>query len=214
MRERSLGIDYQPTFEQSPLLDIKERVLLLLFEQDTEFGRTEEVSGWHDKFRERLFMFSPRFMHSAELTLLSIVRWQEAEPFGEPTSQRDSDLALAPGIIGVANLGTRTRQRFRLALRGLLREGHIHVFVSRLRAVKGFGGKKIPVPEPWSTENRDKLSDIVGLSLSAKGFKAASKLAKKHRVMHAWQVHRFAALDEVFAAWLVGENRGRKDSSK
>jgi hypothetical protein len=206
MREHSLGIDYRPTAEKSPLLEMRERVLLLLYEQDSDVGRTVEVSGWHNDLRQDLFMFSPRFVHSADLTLLSVIRWEEAEPYGEPRGQHDPGLTFPPGTIGVANLAKRTRQGFRLALRALLRQGYIYAFVSGLRAVKYLGGKRIPLPQLWSSENRDKLSDIVALSLTVQGFKAAGELAGKNRTMHAWQVHRFAALDQVFAAWLIGRD--------
>jgi hypothetical protein len=187
-----------------------ERVLLCLYERDVVLGRTNEVSGWYNDLRQALFMFSPQLMHSAELTLLRIVDWDDGEEYGDPIDQYDPGLTLPSGYVGVARIPEGTRQRFRLALRRLLRQRHINAFVSVLRAMKGMGGKKIPVPQLWASENRDKLSDIVGLSLTVPGFEAAAELAAKHKVMHHWQVHRFAAQDEVFAEWLTGRNQRTK----
>jgi hypothetical protein len=211
--ERSLGIDYRPTTEKPASLDMKERILVLLHEQDTASGRTDEVSGWHNDLRQAIFMFSPRFIHSAELTFLTLISWEEAKPYGSPIDQYDPGIALPPEIAGVATIPERTRQRFRLALRTLLRQSHIHAFVSGLRAVKCLGGKKVPVPELWSSENRNKLSEIVALSLTMQGFQAASELAAKHRTMHPWQIHRFLVLDEVFARWCTGRDSKERAAS-
>src|SRR6266851_3725038 len=112
---------------------MKERILVLLHEQDSASGRTDEVSGWHNDLRQALFMFSPRFIHSAELTFLTLTSWEEAKPYGDPIDQYDPGITLPPEIVGVASIPERTRQRFRLALRTLLRQGYIHAFVSGLR---------------------------------------------------------------------------------
>jgi hypothetical protein len=184
-----------------------DRVLLCLYECDKALGRTDETNGWYNDLRQALFMFSPAFIHSAELTLLRIIYWDEAEEYGDPIDQYDSGLKLQPGHVGVARVPEGTRQKFRLVLRKLLRRQHIHGFVMALRALRGCGGTTTPIPQLWSPDNRNKLSEIIGMSLTAEGFKAASSLASHARVMHHWQVHWHAVQDEVFAAWLTGQRQ-------
>jgi hypothetical protein len=155
-------------------------------------------------------MYSARFAQSPELILLSIIRWDEAQPFGERKSEHEPGLALAPGTIGLARIPAATRHRFRLSLGTLLRQKNINTFVSAVRAVRSLGERIAPLPLLWDLRNRVKLSEIVGISLTMQGFEAAGELAAKYQVVHPWQMHRIAALDEVFAEFFSGRMKPRK----
>jgi hypothetical protein len=213
MVNRSLGMDFLPTSTPLRRLDMRGRVLLALYEHAAQFGRTDEMTGWHEDLRQAIFMYSPRFVQSPELILLSIIRWDEAKPFGEKQSEHEPGLALPPGTIGLARIPAGTRHLFRLSLRTLLRQKYINAFVSAVRAVRSLGGKIAPLPLLWDLRNRVKLSEIVGISLTMSGLQASSELGKKYRVVHPWQMHRIAALDEVFAEFFTGRMKRPKKST-
>jgi hypothetical protein len=178
---------------------------LLLCEEHEALRTVAEPSASHDDLRQLLTMFSARFVYSTDLLLLNIVHWDEAREYGHPRDAHNPGLTLPPGIVGVAAISEGVRQRFRLALRSLLKKGHIHGFVSSLRAIKGYGGKQVPFPELWSAENRNKLSEVIAISLTELGLDAARELATRYRVMQHWQVHRLMALDKAFAEIMTGK---------
>lgn len=128
-------------------LKMQERILLLLHEEHAARGAVEEPSPWHDGLRRNLTMFSARFVYSTDLLLLNIVLWDETREYGQPTDAFDPGLNLPSGIVGVATIPHGTRLKFLFGIRSLLKSGYIHGFVSGLRAIKGYGGKRVPFPE-------------------------------------------------------------------
>jgi hypothetical protein len=197
-------IFYRLTTTKIPKLSMEERVLLYLVQHDLDAGRDGDVSDWFGDMREAIFMFSSYFLHSAELTFLNILYWEELREYGHPDKWGEGGIELPPNHEGLASIPQGKRRSFSLALKKLIKGEFIHAFVPSMRAIKGLGGKKTPLLQLWAEHNRDKLRDIVAISLTEKGFKRAKEVADKYSVMMPWQVHKFLVKDREFAKWLTG----------
>jgi hypothetical protein len=158
-------------------------------------------------------MFFTSFLHSSDIIFLNILRWDELREYGQQSDKWGEDMIqLPPGHVGLAAIPAQRKRSFFLVLKKLLQNGHINAFVASMRAINGFGGKAIPSLQLWSKKNRNKLTDIVAISLTAKGFTRAKELIDKYSIMMPWQVHQLAVIDRVFAEWLTGKNKNQQPS--
>lgn len=197
-------ITYQFVKMTAPRLKMKDRVLLFLVERDLEAGRDGDVSEWFGDLRETLFMYSSSFLHSPELTFLNVLFWEELREYGHPDELGRGGIELPPAHVGVAAIPVGKRRSFSLAIKKLMTDKLIHSFVPTMRAIDGLGGKAIPLLQLWNERNRDKLRDIVGISLTEKGFLSAKKLAENNSVMMPWQFNKRVAKDKRLAEWITG----------
>jgi hypothetical protein len=182
---------------------MKNRILLYLIYLDLEAGRDGDVSDWFGDLKEGIFMFSSCFVHSAELTFFNILYWEELKEYGYPDKWGDGGIELPPNHVGIASIPTGKRISFNIALKKLIEEKYVYAFVPSMRAVKGLGGKSVPLLQIWSEQNRDILSDIVAISLTDRGFKKAKELFEQVSIMMPWQVHKNIVKNREFAKSLT-----------
>ncbi len=149
-------------------------------------------------------MFSSGFVHYVAEIYANTVYWAELREYGHPDEFGEGGIELPPGHLALATSKEGKRRSFMLTLRRLVREGKIWAFTEQFRAIRGLGGRRVPVLQLWSEENRDRPKDIFAVSLTESGFAEARSLNESHRQITPWRLHKAIVEDRTFAAALTG----------
>ena len=184
-------------------LSWQDRILMFMVQHDLAAGRDGAVSDWYGDLKEAIFMFSSGFVYYSAEIYANCVYWDELREYGQPDQFREEGIKLPPGHVGLASPIEGDRRAFYLTLRRLIREKTIWGFTSTFRAIRGLGGKSIPLLQVWDEANRDAPKDIFAVSLTETGFKKSQDLNAKHKQMAPWNIHKAITESKKFAAELT-----------
>lgn len=171
---------------------IFERILMFCASKDSVFNRDkwkEEKDKKYLDHKEAIYLYSPYYVHSKDMILLNIVYWEEltehSSDFNKFKDNKNNDL-----LLGVASISHGTNIKFSKALSKLIKEDFIKGFNFSLKALKGFGGKNMPLMDVYDHEShRSRPSEIIAISLTDTGYEKGKLLLSKYNSMD--QAHWF-----------------------
>lgn len=198
---------YQFVNEKQEIITWDKRILLYIVQKDHSRGRKPDVEGWYNDLKASIFMFSSGYVHLSDGIFINVVYWNELTEYGKPDYFGEGEITLPLGHTGLSFASSGKRRSFNLALRKLIRNKLLWGFTNSFRSIQGLGGKKVPLLQIWSEQNRNMPKDIFAVSLTEDGFNYASDLLSQQNQICPWQLHEEIVSNEDFAASITGHIR-------
>lgn len=191
--------------EKTP--SIYERILMYSYCVDNDIGRDFISNDKYSDIRESIIRYSSYYSHSVALVLANIVLWEDLIEIDYSEFKNNDSTDLLPIYDGFAYLKPGINVSFYKALKKLCKEKMIYAFTGGYRAIKGLGGKKVPMLQLFNdTDGNGKPSSIISISLTEKGFNSGKELSGKYQdiTVRPWEMHRLIVKSKEVAETVFG----------
>ena len=186
---------------------IYERVLIYAYSVDNDIGRDFISTDKYSDVRESIIRYSSYYSHSVEMMIANIVLWEELIEIDYSDYKNKDGTDLLPIYDGFAYLKPGINISFYKALKKLCKEEMIYAFTNGYRAIKGLGGKKVPMLQLYNdADGNSKPSFIISISLTEKGFNTGKELCGNYQdiTVRPWEMHRLIVKSKDIAEKAFG----------